>query len=89
MPDGVVWANGKDLVNPPIDPSATNVVRIYTAAELVFNTEADKNYQIQAISSMGSGWENVGEPIQGTGSPISYVTPTRDDAQLFFRIVTQ
>jgi hypothetical protein len=83
---GVVWMNGKNLVNPPIDPGETNTVKIYTAAEVVFNSEAGKSYQIQAISSLSSGWENLGAPIQGTGDPISYVTPTRKNAQMFFRV---
>jgi predicted CXXCH cytochrome family protein len=87
IPGGVVWANGKNLVNPPIDPNATNSVAIYTAAEVVFNTEAGKTYQIQAISSLGDGWQNVGDAIPGTGNPISYVTPTRSNAQQFYRVV--
>jgi hypothetical protein len=88
LPDGVVWANGKTLVNPPIDPGKTNSLVIYTAAEVVFNSEVGKTYQIQSVSSLSEGWQNVGEPIQGTGSAISYVTPTRTKAQQFYRVVT-
>lgn len=87
VPGGVVWASGKNLVNPPIDPGDTNAVEIYTAAEVGFNTEVGKTYQIQAISSLSGSWQNVGGPIVGTGSPISYVTPTRSNAQMFFRVV--
>jgi hypothetical protein len=86
IPGGVVWANGKDLVNPPVDPGQTNTLTIYTAAEVAFNTELGKTYQIQAISTLGGGWQNIGEPITGTGAPISYVTPTRQNAQMFFRV---
>jgi hypothetical protein len=87
MPAGVVFANGKNLVNPIVDPSQTNAIAIYTAAEVAFSTEAGKTYQIQAISSLSDTWSNVGTPIPGTGTPISYVTPTRGNAQQFFRVV--
>jgi len=85
-PDGVVWVDGKDVATTPIDPNNTNSVAIYTAAEVVFNTEVGKTYQIQSTSSLSEGWQNVGEPIPGTGSAISYVTPTRTKAQQFYRV---
>jgi hypothetical protein len=65
----------------------TNTVRIYTAAEVVFDTEVGKTYQIQGISYMTGTWENIGEPVPGTGSSISLVTPTRNSTQQFFRVV--
>lgn len=80
---GVVFANGKTLGGD------TNKIQIFTAAEVAFDTEVGKKYQIQSISSMGSGWVNVGTPIDGTGSAISYVTPTRKDVQQYYRVVTQ
>jgi hypothetical protein len=86
IPGGVVWANGKDLVNPPLDPGQTNAIAIYTAAEIAFNSELGKSYQIQAISTLGGGWQNIGQPVIGTGAAISYVTPTRHNAQMFFRV---
>jgi len=88
IPGGVVWANGKDLVNPPISPGDTNAVVIYTAAEVAFNTELGKTYQIESVSSVSDGWKKVGDPIPGTGTPLSYVTPTRPGAQQFYRVVT-
>jgi hypothetical protein len=84
MPDGVVFANGKALVS---NGSETNSLAIYTAAEVAFNTEVGKTYQIQAISALTATWSNVGSPIAGTGTPMSYVTPTRGNAQQFFRVV--
>ncbi|HWH70486.1 MAG TPA: hypothetical protein VNT26_13950 [Candidatus Sulfotelmatobacter sp.] len=84
VPGGVVWANGTTLKG-----GATNTVQIFTAAEVAFNTEAGKTYQLQAISSLGGGWQNVGTPITGTGAAMSYVTPTRPNLQQFFRVVTQ
>jgi hypothetical protein len=86
VPDGVVWVDGKDVATTPIDPNNTNSVAIYTAAEVVFNTEIGKSYQIQSTSSLSGGWQNVGDSIPGTGSAISYVTPTRTKVQQFYRV---
>lgn len=83
VPDGVVWANGNSI------GGGTNTIHIYRAAEIAFDTEQGKTYQIQAISTLGGGWQNVGAPIPGTGSAISYVTPTRPKAQQYYRVVTQ
>jgi hypothetical protein len=88
VPDGVVWTNGKDLVNPPIAAGDTNTVRIYTAAEVAFNTEVGKTYQIQSISSFGGTWQNIGSAVAGTGAPVSYVTPTRGGTKMFYRVVS-
>ncbi|HEV2394306.1 MAG TPA: hypothetical protein VG146_18300 [Verrucomicrobiae bacterium] len=85
IPGGVVWANGNSLINPI---GGTNAVQIYTAAEVAFNTEAGKTYQIQSISSLSEGWQDVGAPIAGTGQAISYVTPTRQNVQQFYRVLT-
>ena len=83
VPDGVVWANGTSI------GGGTNTIHIYTAAENAFDTEIGRNYQIQAISSLGGGWQNIGTPIPGTGQAISYVTPTRPNAHQFYRVASQ
>jgi len=85
VPDGMVWAQGNTLVNPP---GMTNMIHIYTAAEVAFNTEQGKRYQLQSISSLDGTWQNVGDPIEGTGTAFSYVTPTRLNVQQFYRVVT-
>jgi hypothetical protein len=82
LPDGVVWANAG-----PTD-GGTNTIQVYTAAEVAFNTEVGKTYQLQAISNLGGGWQNVGEPVAGTGNAYSFVTSTRNNAQQFFRVVS-
>ena len=64
---GVVWADGTSLSNP-IGP--TNTLQIYTAAEVAFDTVLGKTYQIQAASSVSSGWQNIGEPHPGDGSTV-------------------
>jgi hypothetical protein len=83
VPGGVVWMNGKTLVNSGV----TNTIAIYTAAEVAFNTQMGSTYQIQAISSLSGGWQNVGNPLPGTGNSISYLTPTRNNVQMFFRVL--
>jgi hypothetical protein len=79
---GIVWADGNSLGG-----NGTNAIAIYTAAEVAFNTQVGTTYQIQAVSSLGDGWQNVGTPIAGTGSAVSYLTPTRKNVQQFFRVV--
>jgi hypothetical protein len=82
LPDGVIWANGKPGVG------GNDNIQIYTAAEVVFNTVAGKTYQLQSISSLGGGWQNVGAPVPGTGNSYSFVTPTRNNTQQFYRVVS-
>jgi hypothetical protein len=82
LPDGVVWANGT------LDQAgSTNSIQIYTAAEITFNTDIGKSYQLQGISSLGGGWSNIGDPVPGTGAAYSFMTSTRNDTQQFFRVV--
>jgi hypothetical protein len=81
VPNGVVYASGKTI------GGAAGTVHIYTAAEVAFDTQVGKNYQIQEVSELSSGWQNLGNPIAGTGKAISYVTPTRDGVQQFFRVL--
>jgi len=84
---GETLTNGVVLANVTALGGATNTVHIYTAAEVVFDTQTNETYQIQAISSLNGGWQNVGSPIQGTGASISYLTSTRQNAQQFYRVV--
>jgi len=84
VPGGVVWENGSQLNN-----SATNSnIQIYTAAEVSFNTTVGATYQIQAITQLSGGWNNIGSPIAGTGNSVSYLTSTRNNPQMFFRVLT-
>ena len=82
LPDGVIWAN---MVQDP--NGNTNSIQIYTAAEVTFNTEIGKSYQLQSISTLGGGWQNIGSPIQGTGQAYSFMTSTRTDKQQFYRVM--
>jgi hypothetical protein len=79
--NGVIYVNGKSLI------SGTNTIAIYTAAEVVFNTEVGKTYTIQGISALTGSWQNISTNIPGTGTSVSYLTPTRNNVQMFYRVV--
>ncbi|MFO1487665.1 MAG: cytochrome c3 family protein [Verrucomicrobiota bacterium] len=81
-PSGVVWVNGKNMIN-----STNNTIAIFTAAEVAFDTGVGTNYQIQGISTLNGGWQNIGAAIPGTGSTVSYLTPTRTNTMQFFRVM--
>jgi len=81
LPDGVVLANALGT------GSADGTLKIYTAAEVVFNTQPGVTYQLQSISVLGGGWQNVGNPITATNSgSMSFLTPTRNNVQQFYRV---
>ena len=83
VPNGVVYANGTGSLL-----GSTNTIQIYTAADVTFNTMVGTTYQIQEVSSLGGGWQNVGAPILATNTAaFSYLTPTRGNLQQFFRVV--
>lgn len=85
VPNGVVYANGNALGgNTP-----TNTLKIYTAADVSFNTVSGTTYQIQEVSSLSGGWANVGGPIVATNNAsFSYLTPTVGNVQRSFRVVS-
>ena len=80
--NGVIYFNGNNIVN-----GATNTIAIYKAAEIAFDTQVGVTYQIQGISNITGAWQNISTNIPGTGGTISYLTPTRNNAQMFFRVV--
>ena len=73
-PSTAAWStvNGYDIVN-----GATNTMAIYTAAEIAFNTQVGETYTIQGITALTGNWQNISTNIPGTGTAISYLTPTR------------
>jgi len=82
VPNGVVYANDGSV------GGGGNSLQIYTAADITFNTVAGTTYQIQEVSSLSQGWQNVGNPIVATNSAsLSYLTPTVGNPQQFFRVV--
>ena len=80
--NGVVYLNGSDIVN-----GATNTIAIYTAAEIAFNTQVGETYTVQGITALTGNWNNISTNIPGTGTTISYLTPTRNNTQMFYRVV--
>ena len=80
--NGVVYVNGNSLVN-----GDTNNIAIYTAAEIAFNTTVGETYTIQGITALTGNWSNISTNIPGTGTTISYLTPTRNYTQMFYRVV--
>ena len=80
--NGVIYVNGKNIVN-----GQTNTVAIYTAAEIAFNTQVGTTYTIQGISALTGYWSNVSTNIPGTGGSVSYLTPTRNNVQMYYRVV--
>jgi hypothetical protein len=83
VPNGVVYADGNAL------GGSTNTIQIYTAADVTFNTVAGTTYQIQEVSTLSGGWQNVGGPILATNTAsMSYLTPTVGNLQQFFRVVS-
>lgn len=84
MPNGVVYANGNTLGGN----SSSNSIEIYTAAQITFNTVAGTTYQIQEVSALSQGWQNVGTPIVATNTAsMSYLTPMQGNVQQYFRVV--
>ena len=79
---GAIYINDGNVLN-----GATNTIAIYTAAEIAFDTVPGTSYQIQGISQLTGNWQNVSTNIPGTGSTISYLTPTHGVQQMFYRVV--
>jgi hypothetical protein len=79
---GVVLFNGNDVLN-----GSTNNIAIYTAAEVAFDTQVGETYQIQGITALTGSWQTISTNIPGTGNTVSYLTPTRNNTQMFFRVV--
>lgn len=80
--NGVVYVNDGNIVN-----GATNSVAIYTAAEVAFDTQVGTTYTVQGITALTGTWMNISTNIPGTGGTVSYLTPTRDNTQMFYRVV--
>jgi hypothetical protein len=80
--NGVIYVNDGNVVN-----GQTNTVSIYTAAEISFDTQVGTTYTIQGITALTGNWSNISTNIPGTGNSISYLTPTRNNLQMFYRVV--
>lgn len=66
----------------------TRPLNAVTALELVWETKAGKNYQIEWREDLaGSEWQPFAPPFAGTGSPSSLLVSTRNQDARFFRLV--
>jgi hypothetical protein len=79
--NGVIYISNGTVAN-----GQTNTVAIYTAAEIAFNTQVGVTYTVQGVSALTGGWQNVSTNIPGTGGVVSFLTPTRNNAQMFYRV---
>ena len=79
---GVIYFNGDNIVN-----GATNTIAIYTAAEIAFDTQIGHHLPDSGHLGLTGSWQNISTNIPGTGGSISYLTPTRNNAQMFYRVV--
>jgi hypothetical protein len=62
---------------------------IYTAVELTWETEAGKSYQVLYRTNLESQtWLPLGDPVPGTGNPVSVFDSTRTNATKFYKIVS-
>jgi hypothetical protein len=85
--NGVVYADGNALGGN----SPTNTLAISTAADITFDTVAGWTYHIQEVTSLSDGWQDIGSPIVVTSTNaglMSYLTPTANNVQQFFRVVS-
>ncbi|WAC21547.1 phosphodiester glycosidase family protein [Luteolibacter sp. SL250] len=69
----------------PLVPSVAISITSGTV-NLTFGTESGRSYQLQRSTDLKpSGWDNIGDPVPGTGSPILLQDASADPAA-FYRI---
>ena len=77
--------------NLRIDYYLPNVVlpSIYHAAELCWDTQTNKTYQLQWAPTLDdTNWNNMGPSLQGTGSNHCVLDSTRYQQKRFYRVLT-
>ena len=63
-------------------------VRIYTAVEINWNSQAGQNYQVQYATIVNTNnWMNFGAPVPGTGTNNSVFDSTRGQPMKFYRVL--
>ncbi|MBL9171580.1 MAG: hypothetical protein JNN07_27865 [Verrucomicrobiales bacterium] len=73
------------------DPLASSSIpspptQIFTAVEILFNSQLGATYQIQIINDQNA-WTAFGPRITGTGAQVSRLISTRGSSQAFWRVV--
>lgn len=76
------------LWGDPAAPVTTTTVQIWTAAEIGWLSETNIQYQVQWSSEVApTVWQNLGNPVAGTGSNISVFDSTRSQPRKFYRVI--
>jgi Lectin C-type domain len=75
------------VVELPTVVAATNVM-IWTAVEIGWLSETNRNYQVQQATNLLSPyWQNVGPPVSGNGSTNFVFGSTRFADKKFYRVL--
>ncbi len=73
-----------------IGPDSVGPVSIFTAVEIGWFGETNKNYLVQWASELDlSTWRNLAAPIAGTGAMSYFFDSTRAQPKRFYRVVSQ
>ena|SRR5580765_5198742 len=68
--------------------NASTAVSIYTAVQLVWNSQSNQTYQVQyATEAATNQWLNLGPPFPGTGSTNIFFDSTVSRPQRFYRVL--
>jgi uncharacterized delta-60 repeat protein len=69
-------------------PVTTASMQIWTAAEIGWLSETDVQYQVQWSSEVApTVWQNLGNPVVGTGANISVFDSTKNQPRKFYRVI--
>jgi len=84
LPDGYPDYEGEIVLTVKRIP-----FRIYPAAEICWESETKKQYQLQWAESLSAtNWNDFGPRVRGTGDPICVFDSTRSHAKRYFRLQT-
>ena len=68
-------------------PAATQAATIFHAVEVCWNSEPNKNYQVQWSPTVAPPvWQDLGLPQAGTGARMCVLDSTRGQAEKVYRI---
>ncbi len=74
---------------PPIVAPAITANRSGGSITLSCASQIGRTYQLQSAGSFGTGWNNLGGSVAGTGSNINFVSQPIGATNAFFRIMVQ
>src|SRR5881227_304821 len=62
---------------PRLHAQPTNQLQVYTAIEIVYQTELGKTYTLQGSVGM-TGWTDIGNPVLGNGQIVARIFSTKN-----------